>query len=142
MTVYLDLTREFNAGRFRAVICSGQAARRMTDPRDRLLYSRSAGDLIELASSHADLIRELAKQRPLLLHVGSDRRALAEALQLEMLDLMEVAERRLSAYRAAAGVWSSRWLSLNRELAHLPLQEAHARMVAAAVGVLPEKVQA
>ncbi|MBI5434053.1 MAG: hypothetical protein HZA52_14570 [Planctomycetes bacterium] len=26
MTVYLDLTREFNVGRLRAVICSGQAA--------------------------------------------------------------------------------------------------------------------
>lgn len=118
----------------------GELARRMAAPRDQLLYSRSAGDLIELARHHLDLARSLAAERPLLARIGQDRRALAEALQLEMLDFMEANERRLAAYRAAASAWAERWLQTARELESLPLLEAHARFVGRAADVLPEKV--
>ncbi len=79
-----------------------EMARRMEDPRDRLLFSRSAEDLIALAKDHADLALSLCIERPLLARVGTNRRALAEALQLEMLDLMEIHERRLESYGAAS----------------------------------------
>jgi hypothetical protein len=116
----------------------GELARRMTDPRDRFHYSRSAQDLIELAARHPRLWQESCALRPVLSEVQAGRRALAEALQREMLDLMELSERRLAAYRSAASAWAERWPALARELEDLPLSEAHARMAAEAAGVLPE----
>jgi hypothetical protein len=118
----------------------GEIARRMSEPRDQLLYSRSAADLLDLARANPDLVHTLQVQRPLLAKLGNGRRALAEALQLEMLDLMEVNERRLDAYRAASAAWGSVWLELSREMDRLPLREAHALMIERAQGVLPERV--
>ena len=117
----------------------GELARRMTDPRDRLLYSRSPEDLVDLAGRHPDILRDLRAQRPVLSRVGQGRRALAEALQLEMLDLMEADERRLSAYRAASSAWAERWPARAREIEGLPLLEAHAKMVAESRRGLPER---
>ncbi len=118
----------------------GELARRMLDPRDQLLFSRSADDLAELARRFPDLARELGGERPLLSKVGSGRRKLAEAIQLEMLDLMEVNEALLSAYRTASARWSEIWPTLAREIDGLTLAEAHARLTARAPGVLPEGV--
>lgn len=119
----------------------GELARRMQDPRDRLAYSRSADDLIEFAERHPALVQELIPERPLLARIGAGRRALAEAIQLEMLDLMEQDERRLAAYREASSAWARLWPALARELDGLPLQEAHARMLASAADVLPRGVR-
>ncbi len=118
----------------------GELARLMKDPRDQLLYSRSAEDLIELARLHPELVRLLIAERPLLARVAAGRRALAEAIQSEMLDLMELDERRLAAYGAASSAWADRWPSLSRELERMSLLEAHARMVDRAAGVLPDRV--
>ncbi len=117
-----------------------EMARRMENPRDRLLFSRSAEDLIALTEEHAELARSLFAERPLLARVGTSRRALAEALQLEMLDLMEINERRLEAYRAASSAWAASWPALSRELERVPLMEAHALVQSRAAGVLPERV--
>jgi hypothetical protein len=118
----------------------GELARLMDDPRDQILYSRSADDLIDLARRHPELVRTLAAERPLLARIDAGRRALAEAIQGEMLDLVELNERRLAAYGAAASTWADGWASLSRELERMPLEEAHARMVSRATGVLPERV--
>jgi len=120
----------------------GELARRMKDPRDRLLYSRSADDLIELARRDQELVRELAARRPLLERIGAGRRALAEAIQLEMLDLMERDARRLAAYREASSAWAELWPSLARELEDLSLPEAHERMTERAWERLPREVRA
>ena len=119
----------------------GELARRMQDPRDRVLYARSAGDLIELARRSPALVRGLLAERPLLARIGAGRRALAEAIQLEMLDLMEQNESRLAAYREASSAWAELWPALARELDGLPLPEAHARMTARAEDVLPREVR-
>jgi hypothetical protein len=119
----------------------GELARKMETPRERLLYSRSADDLIELSNRHPELVESLRVERPLLAHIGANRRALAEALQLEMLDLIEANERRLQAYRTASGKWAESWPALSRELERLPLAKAHALMLSRASGVLPERVQ-
>jgi len=118
----------------------GELARIMEDPRDQILYSRSADDLLELARSHPDLVRRLASERPLLARVSAGRRALAEAIQGEMLDLMEANERRLASYGRAASSWADVWPSLSRELEGMSLPQAHARMASRASGVLPERV--
>jgi hypothetical protein len=118
----------------------GELARRMRSPREQLLSSRSAVDLIALGERHPELARELEAKRPLLVSIRVGRRPLAEALQHEMLDLIEADEDRLEAYRRASEGWAARWTELARELDELPLLEAHARIVAAATGVLPERV--
>lgn len=120
----------------------GELARRMTDPRDRILYSRSAEDLIELARSEPALVRALVAERPLLILIGEGRRPLAEAIQLEMLDLMERNERRLAAYREASSAWAELWPALAREIEGLPLLAAHARLTERAADVLPREVRA
>ena len=116
----------------------GELARLMTDPRDRLRYSRSAQDLIELGRSHPDLLAALTPERPLLARLAEGRRALAEAIQLEMLDLIEANERRLVAFRTASAAWASRWPSLSREVDSMSLARAHAKIVAYALEVLPQ----
>ncbi len=116
----------------------GELARRMSDPRDRLRFSRSADELIELAGAEPALASELAAERPLLTRVGAGRRALAEALQLEMLDLIEADEHRLGRYRDASAAWAGLWPSVERELSGRPLIEAHQTLVARARGTLPE----
>jgi hypothetical protein len=120
----------------------GELARRMSDPRDRLSYSRSADDLIELARREPALAKELIADRPVLASIGAGRRALAEAIQLEMLDLMERDERRLAAYREASSAWAEVWPALAREIEGLPLLAAHARLVERAANVLPGEVRA
>jgi len=119
----------------------GELARRMADPRERLLYSRSAEDLIELGQRHPSLAAQLVRQRPLLARIGAGRRELAEALQVEMLDLIEADERRLASYRSAAADWARLWPALANEVAGLSLREAHSRIVERAEGILPEKVR-
>jgi len=119
----------------------GELARRMSDPRDRLLYSRSADDLIELARVEPTLARALVAERPLLARIGAGRRPLAEAIQLEMLDLMERDERRLAAYREASTAWAEIWPALAREIEGLSLPAAHARLTERAAGVLPREVR-
>lgn len=118
----------------------GELARRMEAPRDRLLYSRSAEDLIELAARHPALVAESVSERPLLARIAAGRRALAEAIQLEMLDLMEANERRLAVFRNASSAWAELWPALSREIDSLPLHLAHARVVTAATGVLPARL--
>lgn len=119
----------------------GELARRMPSPRDRLLFSRSADDLIELARVHPGLLPAASAERPLLARIGAGRQALAEALQLEMLDLMESDERRLSAYREASSAWAAGWPAHSRELDRCPLLEAHSTMVERAAGLLPERIE-
>src|SRR5262245_26883705 len=58
----------------------GELARIMTDPRDKLLCSRSPRDLIELARTHPKLLEELKTARPLLAEVGRGRERVEEAL--------------------------------------------------------------
>jgi len=120
----------------------GRGARGWPAGRGRLLfYSRSADDLVHLARSHPDLQRELCARRPVLLRIGAGRRALSEALQLEMLDMMEADERRLASYQAAASAWAGIWPGLAHEIEGLPLLEAHARLIERAEGVLPRGVR-
>ena len=120
----------------------GELARRMTDPRDRFLYARSADDLIELARRHPGLAEDLVAERPLLARIADGRRPLLEAIQLEMLDLMEQNEMRLSKYRVASAAWAELWPALARETEGLALPEAHALLIRRAGGVLPREVPA
>jgi hypothetical protein len=49
---------------------------------------------------------------------------------------------RLARYMAAAEPWRARWIELEREVGRAPLKVQHARLVEAALGVLPFEVEA
>jgi hypothetical protein len=115
----------------------GELARRMADPRARLLYSRSARDLAQLASAHPELTAELSTVRPLLAEVAEGRERLEAELDRERRALMRADEARVARYLRAARQWEALWPELARELGSLPLEEAHRTMVERASDLLP-----
>jgi hypothetical protein len=115
----------------------GELARRMSDPRSRLLYSRSARDLIALSAEEPTLLDELAPRRPLLALVAAGREALEEALDRERRTLIHADEKRIARYQQAAEPWAAIWPEVAREIADLPLEEAQVVVAARAEDVLP-----
>lgn len=115
----------------------GELARVLEDPRDQLLCSRSARDLMALAQKHDALIPSLAAQRPILFEVGKGVQALETALDAERRELMHVNEARLAKYIQAAGKWAEIWPEVQSEIRKLPLDQAHRIMVSKAEGILP-----
>jgi hypothetical protein len=115
----------------------GELARLMTEPRDKLLYSRSARDLINLAETHPRLILELAAIRPVLSAIHEGRSRLEEALDAERRSLMHANEERLKTYLKAAEKWAETWTSVAKEIAGLPLAQAHEVVAYRADAVLP-----
>jgi hypothetical protein len=109
MSAYLDLTREFNAGRTRAILTSGHGPSRNVLP----LPVRSCA-----ASA-----------------LGRER--LEAELDLERRAMIRAHEERLERYAAAASRWREAWPSVEREIDRWPLDRAHARVVERALGVLP-----
>jgi hypothetical protein len=121
----------------------GELARLLTTPRDQLLASRSARDLLALARAHAALARELVGERALLREaLAGEVRALEVALDAERRELMQANARRLESYERAAAAWAGAWPALDREISRLPLAEAHRRMLARAEALLPVAAEA
>ncbi|MEW6354698.1 MAG: hypothetical protein AB1696_00090 [Planctomycetota bacterium] len=119
----------------------GELARTMLEMRDRILYSRSARDLIALAQAHPDLVSELAAKRPLLEKVSQGRDALEEALDAERRQLMRANEARLQRYQQAAETWAGMWPDIDRETRNQSLPEAHRIITARAEEALPFEVK-
>lgn len=118
----------------------GELARLLEDPRDQLLCSRSARDLIELAAKHPALTQELWSRRPLLALANRGREALEQALDIERRGLIRANEERIAAYLAASAAWQERWKGLQREGELSLLRDSHLRIVAAAESSLPFEV--
>jgi hypothetical protein len=115
----------------------GELARLMHDPADKLLYSRSARDLIALAGEHHELIEDLSTQRPLLKNVVAGRTQLEAALDAERRTLIRANEMRLARYREAAQRWATAWPTVEKEIGELTLAGAHEILVARALEFLP-----
>lgn len=115
----------------------GELARRMTDARAQLRYSRSSRDLIELADRHPALVAEMAAQRQALALIPAGRAALEAALDQERRALMRINEERLQRYQQAASAWAATWQQLATTIGDLSLAEAHAVIVSRAAGTLP-----
>jgi hypothetical protein len=109
-SIYVRLTAEFNAGRLRAIISSGQAV-----VLHRLAIMSKDGDWI------------LREDEEATRHVLTERR-----------QLMRANEERLRSYLRAATGWRARWSELEPGLRGVPLRQVHERLVAAAEGCLPE----
>jgi hypothetical protein len=115
----------------------GELARRMDSIRDRLLYSRSARELREMAAAHPDAVAALVPSRPLLDELGAGREKLEAALDAERRAAMREDEERLARYVAAARAWQDAWPELRRQIDGLALRDAHDVMVHRAEGLLP-----
>jgi hypothetical protein len=115
----------------------GELARRMDDPGAQLRFSRSSRDLMRLAAEHPDIVAEAMATRPLLARIADGRDAVDEALDRERRALMRADEARLTRYRAAAEDWASVWPDVSRQIAQLPLHEAHRIVTSRAEGLLP-----
>jgi hypothetical protein len=117
----------------------GELARLMRDPAEKLLYSRSARDLIALASEYPALTRTFSPMRPLLRQVGKQLEPLEAALDAERRALIHANERRLAAYRAAATRWTEAWPAIEKEIRNATLPAAHDIVVRRALDCLPFK---
>ena len=120
----------------------GELARIMQDPADRLRFSRSARDLLELAQAQPELANAVTVERPALAAIASGRSALEEALDRERRALMRTNEERLQRYQRAAGRWAAMWTEVSREIDGWQLRRAHEHLVQRATAVLPTDVEA
>jgi hypothetical protein len=115
----------------------GELARRLTDPIEQALCSRSARDLLDLATKFPEAVARARRMRPVLDSIDLGREALESALDHERRALMKTNEERLVRYERAAKGWLEHWPQLSRQVAQLPLLEAHELIVRAAEQVLP-----
>jgi hypothetical protein len=132
-----DLAEMKKTNREKDYVVIGELARRMSNVDDRILYSRSARDLMELAKEHPDRVQGLTQERPVLAAVAQGREALEAALDAERRRLVRANEERLARYMEAARPWTEVWLGLSRQMEGLGLREAHELMVRRAEGTLP-----
>jgi len=137
MRTLIDL-KKTNREKDYAVI--GELARRLQDPRDQLLCSRSARDILDLVANHPELAVEVQPRRPLLALAPRGRETLEQELDAERRDLMRANEERLAAFLSASAPWQARWKELQREGELAVLSDSHRRLVAAAEGCLPFEV--
>ncbi|MBI5154466.1 hypothetical protein HZA57_04440, partial [Candidatus Poribacteria bacterium] len=84
---------------------------------------------------------ELAERRPLLRECGQGEEHLARLLDEERRRLIRENERRLERYNAASETWKAAWPEVSRAIEGLPLAVAHERVVRAAAGLLPFRVE-
>ena len=115
----------------------GELARKMSDVDDRILYSRSARDLIALAEEHPDRVRRLVGKRPALEAIEQGREALEAALDAERRRLIRANEKRLTKYMEASKPWAAAWRDVSGQMQGLDLSEAHKLMVRRAETLLP-----
>jgi len=115
----------------------GELARWMKNPRDQLLYSRSARDLISICKKYPELVVEITSQRSILAEVPKGQGSLEVALDRERRDLIRANESRLALYSQAAKKWRSHWQSIEKRIHDMTLADAHGIIVKEAETILP-----
>jgi hypothetical protein len=115
----------------------GELARLLPDPREQLLCSRSAQDLLELARKHAGLVAELTAARPALATIARGLDDLRMALERERFAAMDADAQRIRAFVAATAAFNRAWPGMQTRTAGLPLRAAHAIIVESAQRCLP-----
>ena len=133
----MDLANMKKTNREKDYAVIGELARRMADPDDRILYSRSARDLIDLAQQYPERVQRLRARRTALATIDQGREALEAALDAERRQLIRANEERLARYLEAARPWAAAWPALSRQMDGLVLSEAHHLMVRQAETLLP-----
>ncbi len=131
-------TKKTNREKDYAVI--GALAETITDTDQRLIYSRSARELMELSAQYPAQAADLSQKRPLLKTISKGLAALEAALDAERRGFMHANEARLARYMAAAEPWAQAWPAISKQLANQPLVAAHKIMVEHAESILPFEV--
>ena len=139
-TDVVNLARLKLTNRERDYAVIGELARRLKDPADQLLWSRSVRDLIGLAAENPNLAQSLAKRRPLLARATeANHDQLAEELDRERRQFIRANEQRLEAMQGLMKPWRDYWPTFQRDTAGLPLKEIHKICVEAAASLLPSE---
>lgn len=115
----------------------GELARLMANPREQILYSRSAGDLTNLANEYPEITTELIATRPMLKKIAEGRDAIEQALDAERRALIHTNEERLKAYIEAAQKWLDIWPDIQKKVYSLSLVNTHKTIIDEAQNVLP-----
>jgi hypothetical protein len=134
----LILTKQTN--REKDYVAIGELARLLENPLLIFRHSRSARDILELASRKPDLLAIVQQDRPCLRAAVEGRDALGAALDAERRELMKLNEERLERYEVAAREWAAVWPEMHKQIRALPLLEAHRAVVGAAMKYLPAGV--
>ena len=135
-----ELAEMKKTNREKDYVVIGELARRMADVDDRILYSRSARDLMKLADEHPDRVETLISKRPVLAVLTQGQEAFEAALDAERRQLIRANEERLARYMETAKPWADIWLEVSRQMEGLELLDAHEFMVGQAEGTLPFSV--
>jgi hypothetical protein len=120
----------------------GALAQRLQDPEDILRMSRSAHKLAEVIARDPARARICFQERPGLVEGIEHPDRLPLLLAYEQVERQAMDRARMVRYAAAIQPWAAKWKDLERRVVSMPLVEAHALLVDAATGVLPEQVEA
>lgn len=115
----------------------GELARIMGNESDRLRYSRSARDILEIYGRDTDMSRNVLAERAITEDDLQSIETLEAALDSERRCLIHANEDRLRGYLQASVQWSGAWRDLERTCSRLPLGGAHELLIEEAEKLLP-----
>ncbi len=113
----------------------GALASQLADPADQVRWTLDPDQLTALLAEHRDLAERLAELRPSCTGIPLTTDHLAVAIDAETRASRRADDQRIQAYSAALQPWAARFRTLGLEA--LPLEDAHQRCCAAALGCLP-----
>jgi hypothetical protein len=106
-----DLAELKKTNREKEYAIIGELARRMATVEDRILYSRSALEIVRFHAEHPDIVTVAMNERGIAPSALSSIDALEAAIDAERRRLMHAKERRVAGYRNASRQWNGRWYS-------------------------------
>lgn len=114
----------------------GALALGLNDPADQIRWTLEPESFLALLEKHPNLAVRLPQLRPSCSGIPRTIEATAIAMDAEIRTLRQNDEHRIRAYIKALQPWAEHFRSL--EIEQLPLKDAHARIITAATGILPE----
>ena len=133
----IDLIELKKTNREKDYVIIGEIARRITDTDNRLRFSRSAREIIDLCQQCPYSATRIAQERAIISIAGEGLEKLEEALDAERRKLIHENEKRLKTYLVAAERWAAHWKNLEHEINGLSLIQSHRVVVDHAEKLLP-----
>lgn len=136
----VDLAELKKTNREKDYAVLGELSRLIIAMKDMVRYSRSARELLDSYVKDPSAVLAILGERGIGRDALRNLESLEAALDAERRRLIHANELRLARYAAAAQAWSESWKYVDREIAGIPLPEAHRIVVNRAEGVLPFKL--
>ncbi|MBN1575688.1 MAG: hypothetical protein JW913_04000 [Chitinispirillaceae bacterium] len=118
----------------------GELSRKMDLLEDRIRYSRSAREILDIYRNDPASVMRIVHERGIEKSAFASIETLETALDAERRRLIHANERRLERYSSAAERWAEIWNEVEKETAGLSLMDAHAIIKEKASGILPFKL--